>query len=69
MKVFNLVRAVDHSGISGTGVVAQGVVFSDGLVALRWCSRGRPSSLVIWDSIEDVIEIHGHDGATVVEYL
>lgn len=35
MNRFELVRDVDVTGISGTGVVAEGVEFSDGTVALR----------------------------------
>ena len=30
MRNFNLIRHIDVSGLSGTGVVAEGVVFSDG---------------------------------------
>jgi chaperonin GroES len=36
MKTFHLFRVVDETGISGTGKVAQGVVFEDGNCALRW---------------------------------
>lgn len=36
MEIFELVRNNDVTGISGVGVVAEGVIFSDGTVALRW---------------------------------
>jgi hypothetical protein len=64
---FLLVREEDVSGVSGTGVVAEGVQFSDGKVALRW--RGDKASTVVWDSIEDAMAIHGHDGKTRVDWL
>lgn len=60
MRLFELVRTIDHTGVSGTGVVAQGVVFDDNTVAMRWL--GQSSSTVIHDSIENVIKIHDHQG-------
>ncbi len=36
----------------------EGVVFSDGKVALRWLTGKR--SVSIWDSFEDAMAIHGH---------
>jgi hypothetical protein len=36
---FVLERDVDVSGLSGTGVVADGVVFPDGIVALHYLGR------------------------------
>lgn len=35
-RTFVLNRHRDISGVSGTGLVAEGVVWSDGAVALRW---------------------------------
>jgi len=66
-RLFLLVRRVDQNGVSGTGAVAEGVEFSDGTVAMRWLS-GTPST-TIYDSIEDTIRIHGHQGATTVEWV
>lgn len=65
-RLFRLVRDVDVSGISGTGIVADGVEWVDGTVAVRWLG-GRPST-VIWDNLETAMEIHGHGGATRVEW-
>lgn len=67
MKLFILQRDEDETGVSGTGVVAEGIEFSDGRVALRWCV-GEHRSTVAWDSIEAVRAIHGHDGKTKVVY-
>lgn len=61
-------RAVDVTGVSGTGLVAGGQRFPDGHVALRWLV-GEHRSTVAWDSIEAVQAIHGHDGATEVVML
>lgn len=36
----------------------EGVIFSDGRVALRWLTAAR--SVSVWDSFEDMSAIHGH---------
>lgn len=64
---FVLVKSVDHSGVSGTGLVAEGTQFSDGSVALRWTSQWPTTS--VWASIEDMTAVHGHDGDTHVHWL
>lgn len=61
-RTFSLQRNLDVSGISGTGIVAHGVRWPDGAVALRWVGA-RPST-VHWSCLSDPIAIHGHDGAT-----
>jgi hypothetical protein len=52
------------SGVSGISVVAEGVIFADGRVAMRWLTGAR--STAVYDSIEDVETIHGHEGRTRV---
>lgn len=64
---FRLRRDRDVSGVSGTGVVAEGVQFSDGVCAVRWL--GEHASTVVWASLFDVELIHGHQGATRVEWI
>ena len=64
LKRFHLERAKDMSGISGVGVVAFGVLFGDGKIALHW--EGNHSSLNIYNSVDDLIYIHGHDGSTKI---
>lgn len=64
---FALVRDQDVTGVSGTGTVADGVVWPDGTVTIRW--RGHRASTVQWARIEDAIDVHGHGGATRFEWL
>lgn len=67
-RPFVLVRHTDVSGVSGTGVVAQGVEFADGTVALRWLSDW-PTSVVFHDRGMDAVRaVHGHSGATEIRY-
>lgn len=63
MKIFNLVRDEDVTGISGTGVVAEVVEFSNGKTVVQWIA-GDHQSTVVWDSLHDVEVIHGHAGKT-----
>ena len=67
MRRFRLVRAQDISGVSGVGVVAEGVQFSSGKVALTWCSDVH--SVTVFDGVKDVEAIHGHGGRTLVNWL
>jgi hypothetical protein len=67
VKRFHLRRITDISGVSGTGLVAEGVEFSDGTVAMRWLTRVR--STCLFASMDDVQKIHSHAGATVVEWV
>jgi hypothetical protein len=67
METFHLERDEDASGISGTGTVAEGVVFGDGTVALRWIA-GQYRSTVLWESLEAVEKIHGHGGMTRIVF-
>jgi hypothetical protein len=62
MKLFHFFRSEDHSGVSGTGPVVEGVQFSNGWCALRWMSG--MSSICFYQSIDDVRAIHGHGGKT-----
>jgi hypothetical protein len=64
---FKLIRHHDVSGVSGTGPVAEGVQFTDGAVALRW--YGDYPTTTVWDGIDSVVAIHGHGGATEVEWI
>ncbi len=67
MRRFNLVRNEDESGVSGTGTVAQGIQFDNGRCAMAWLTS--VSSIAVYDSIEDLVKIHGHGGKTVIEWI
>jgi hypothetical protein len=67
LKRFRLVRAEDVSGTSGTGVVAEGVEFSNGQVTMHWLSQ--LESIEVCANIRVVEAIHGHEGRTKIEWL
>jgi hypothetical protein len=67
---FVLRRHEDVTGVSGTGIVADGALFpaaGGSKAVVRW--RGERGSTVVWDNLRHVQEIHGHDGRTLVELL
>jgi hypothetical protein len=64
---FRLIRQVDVSGVSGTGTVAHGVQFTDGVTVVHW--DGDHPSTVVWPSITDAEAVHSHGGLTYVEWV
>jgi hypothetical protein len=67
MRRFVLDRREDVSGTSGTGIVAEGVVFTDATTVLRWTVALK--STAIYGNIVDLMDIHGHDGKTKIRWL
>lgn len=64
VKSFYLNRKSDITGTSGVGIVAYGAILPSGKVVMEWVSYH--SSLNIFDNIEHITQIHGHEGATEV---
>lgn len=76
MRRFQIRRDVDVTGVSGTGIVADGVQFADGTTVVRWrvtstvhAERGVKPTTVIHPDVASVEALHGHNGATRVEWL
>ena len=45
-------------------MVAKGVQFEDGKCVIRW--DGEHSSIVIWNSFEDLQKVSGHPGTKII---
>lgn len=58
---FELVRNEDESGVSGTGVVAEGVILDHGACVVTWFNS---LTVNVYTSPWEVIDIHGHGGKT-----
>jgi hypothetical protein len=73
VRIGYLERARDKTGISGVGVVAELVEFTDGTVALRWLGRERTDGIrpttVLHDDIASVLALHGHERSSRVRFL
>ncbi len=55
-----MIRDEDISGMSGVGIVAEGVEFSNGWVAVTWDSKF--ASVTIYQSISVAQTVHSHRG-------
>lgn len=66
MKKFWLERLEDLHGNSGVGIVAEGIIFSDGTCAMHWISD--ISSTTLFPDIATVGRLHGHNGRTKLLY-
>lgn len=67
MRLFQLHRDEDSSGVSGTGIVAEGVEFTNRECVIHWLSKR--SSVCHYTNIDDVVAIHGHEGRTRVVFV
>lgn len=67
IRRFKLKRNEDASGVSGVGIVAEGVRFSDGTTILKWTSETPCTS--IFRSPVELIHVHGHSGLTEIVWL
>ena len=67
MRRFILQRNENVSGTSGTGIVAEGVQFTDGTVAVRW--RSMIASHVIYLNVHAAEQIDCHGGATRLKWI
>ena len=68
MRRFELHRDEDVSGVSGTGVVAEGLELTDGIVVMRWLGD-KPSTVIIDGGMKAVEEVHGHEGKSRVVFI
>ena len=64
---FVLLRREDPNGVSGTGQVAEGTVFTSGLTVLHWLRE--PYALGVYQTVDDLISVHGHEGRTQLQYI
>jgi hypothetical protein len=76
VRRFQVKRDVDMTGVSGTGIVADGVEFPDGTTVVRWrdvtgpnYDRGVRATTVVFPNVTAVEALHGHNGATTLVWL
>lgn len=62
MRLFHLERIEDVSGVSGTGLVAEGIQFTNGKCVISWLTRY--SSVAIYEDVQTLVNIHDHGGKT-----
>lgn len=67
MKRFYLDRKEDTSGVSGTGIIAYGVIYPSGTVVMEWVTTY--GSIAIYKSIDEIQVLHAKKGKTELVYL
>lgn len=68
MRRFQLRRLEDETGISGSGIVAEGVEFTSGICVIAWLTEIRSIS-AIYENISTLMKLHGHNGKTIIEFF
>lgn len=68
LREYYLQRNEDFSGVSGTGIVAQGIILPSGKCVHEW-SNSYVQSMNIYPNIKAVEHIHGHEGRTIVKFV
>lgn len=58
MRRFTMRRDFDVSGVSGTGIVLEGVHFSTGVVVIHWLTPPPRGSISVFDDFEQFLAIH-----------
>ena len=58
IKTFTVCRQSDESGVSGEGVVIEGVVLATGHCIIHWLFPPPRGGIAIFDSLEDFIKVH-----------
>jgi len=64
---FRLERTEDESGVSGTGIIAEGVEFYHGDCVIGWLTKHK--SLGVYRNVKEMMNIHGHNGKTVLVWI
>lgn len=67
MRLFVFQRIEDESGMSGTGIVAEGVEFSNGMVVITWLTPYR--KVDVCENIKALEAVHGHGGKTKIVFF
>lgn len=62
-RLFHLVRAVDATGATGTGVIAIGTEYPTGGCSLAWLNNS--TGIEVYESLAAIMSTHGQEGTTV----
>tara|TARA_R110000824_G_scaffold203320_2_gene387725 strand:+ start:43 stop:405 length:363 start_codon:yes stop_codon:yes gene_type:complete len=58
IRMFTVCRQRDETGISGEGVVIEGVTFATGHTVIHWLTPAPRGSIAFFDAFDDFIKIH-----------
>ena len=66
---FLVVRHEDVSGVSGTGIVCEGIQFSDTHAAIHWIGSKYPWTTPAPEGVVAIKDIHGHGKKTELVWV
>tara|TARA_R110000765_G_C18850902_1_gene598942 strand:- start:25 stop:384 length:360 start_codon:yes stop_codon:yes gene_type:complete len=58
MRIFTVARQYDETGVSGEGVVIEGVTLATGQCVVHWLYPPPRGGIAIFDSMSDFIKVH-----------
>ncbi|HCC45361.1 MAG TPA: hypothetical protein DEQ32_13235 [Gammaproteobacteria bacterium] len=58
IRTFTVCRQSDETGVSGEGIIVEGVVLASGHCIIHWLYPPPRGGIAIFDSIEDFIKVH-----------
>jgi len=58
IRTFTVARQYDESGVSGEGVVIEGVILATGQCIVHWLYPPPRGGIAIFDSMSDFVKVH-----------
>ena len=60
IRTFTVARKNDETGVSGVGVIIEGVEYATGQVVVHWLFPPPRGGIAIFDSLGDFLRVHVH---------
>ena len=58
IRTFTIYRTSDETGVSGDGIIIEGVVLATGQAIIHWLTPAPRGSIAVFDSLDDFTKIH-----------
>ena len=58
IRTFTVCRQTDETGVSGEGIVIEGVVLATGQCVIHWLYPPPRGGIAIFDSMQDFLKVH-----------
>ena len=58
IRTFTIYRTSDETGVSGDGIIIEGVVLATGQAIIHWLTPFPRGSIAVFDSLDDFTKIH-----------
>ena len=58
IRTFTVARQSDETGVSGIGVIIEGVEYATGQVVIHWLFPPPRGGIAIFDSLDDFFKVH-----------